>query len=67
MENGKTKKYGHISMAEKSITVMIKINVCVSYLGLNMWTGRSRGLASGKLTERSESHVIGKIYVPELG
>ena len=62
MENGKTKKYGHISMAETSITVMIKISVCVSELGLNMCTGRSRGLASGKLAERSKCHAIGKIY-----
>ena len=67
MEGWKTKKYGHISIAETSITVMIEINVCVSEMELNMWTGRSRGLAPGKLTERSECHAIGKIYVPELG
>ena len=29
MEGWKTKKYGHISIAETSITVMIRINVCV--------------------------------------
>ena len=51
--------YGHISMAETSITVMIKINVCVSELGLNMWTERSKGLAPGKLAECSECHAIG--------
>ena len=67
MDGWKTKKYGNISMAETSITVMIKINVCVSEIRLNMWTGRSRGLAPGKLTERSECHAIGKIYVPESG
>ena len=33
--------------------------MCVSELGLNMWTGRSKRLASGKLAERSESHAIG--------
>ena len=67
MEGWKTTKYGHISMAETSITVVININVCVSELGLNMHTGRSRGLAPGKLAKHSRCHAIGRIYVPELG
>ena len=67
MEGWKTKKYGYISMVETSITVMIEINVCVSEMGLNMWTGRARGLTPGKLTKHSECHAIGKVYVPELG
>ena len=33
--------------------------MCVSELGLNMWTERSKGLAPGKLAERSECHAIG--------
>ena len=62
MESWKTKKHGHISMAETSITVMIKINVCVSELGLNMCTGMSRGVAPGKLAECSECYAIGGNY-----
>ena len=37
---------------------MIKIK-CVSELELNMWTGQSKGLASGKLAKCSECHAIG--------
>ena len=37
---------------------MIEIK-CVSELGLNMCTERSKGLAPGKLAECSESHAIG--------
>ena len=32
--------------------------MCVSELGLNMWTGRSKRLAPGKLAERSKCHAI---------
>ena len=33
--------------------------MCVSELGLNMWTGRSKGLAPGKLAKHSKCHAIG--------
>ena len=45
--------------------MMIKIK-CVSEVGLKMWTERSKGLAPGKLAERSECHAIGAGYSVSL-